>query len=466
MPSIDYYINDPVAPIKVKTTLPTNTPLKYTVGGYNGKTSTPLQLQSTNCYISIGNSIINRMKNISKVKKIKGWAATTNLSILPRAGQDFNAYYDRRFLKFFYQPIGKTVIYTVDSSDVVTHELGHALLDAMRPDFWSVQALEIWAFHESFADINAILTMMDYPEVLQAVIKETNGNLRKSNIITRLAEQLGLVAYGKGHLYLRDAVNSFKYQSPKNLPSDGPEDTLYAECHSFGKIFVGTWWDIVCGIYEQEIKQDQLTAITLAKNIAADYLYKAIAQSPLTSTYHHAIAKGMLLADQSNGNKYQEVLKKVFTNRNLLTTIKVLATTDVSKKEMLKKLKKNDVVTKRGKVTSITIKKNKTIKLLDFHSKKKLSALSMLGQTHLGDVKLEVPADHYYEFDADGQLQDLYIPNEEDTIEEALICTEMIASAGVGDGKMWKITRNKLVRKRFESIVPPTRGDVKVFARF
>ena len=41
---------------------------------------------------------------------------------------------------------------------MVAHEIGHGLLDAIRPDLWSAAFLEVGAFHESFGDCIAILS--------------------------------------------------------------------------------------------------------------------------------------------------------------------------------------------------------------------------------------------------------------------------------------------------------------------
>lgn len=449
MPNIDYILNDPVAPIKLKVPVPGATILKYTVAGYvpNPKPGT-FQVTAANCNVSVGNTINSRVKAIAKARKLERWAATDSLAVNPRAGQDLNAYYDRRSLKFFYYPTGpNSMIYTADSSDIVTHELGHALLDTLRPDFWDVQALEIWAFHEAFADINALLAIMEYPAALEAAINETNKDIRKSNIITRLAEQVGAAIYGKRHLYLRDAVNNFKYQNPKSLPEDAPDEQLCAECHSFGRVFLGAWYEMVCGIYEQELKTSQpVAAFATAKNTAADYLYKAIVQSPLVPTYHYAIAKGMLLADQANGSKYRAPIVAALQNRNLLPEVKALACS-VSKKELVKSLKEEDVVTKRGKVTAVVVKNKRTIKLSDFNPPKALSALAAVEGVNLADVKLEVPADVYYEFDETGKVQDHVAPDDDETVAEAHRCVKMIAAAAdIGKTKMWRVARKKLCR--------------------
>lgn len=452
MPNVEYLLNDPVAPFTLQVPLPaTPEDLKIAVTSYADppvKAGT-VQAQALNAYITVAQTINSRQKAISRSRpKLSSWAATSKLIVAPRAGKDLNAYYDRRGLKFFYYPIGNSIIYLVDSTDVVAHELGHALLDAMRPDFWSVQALEIWSFHEAFADITAILAMMEYPVVLEAAIKETNKDLRKSNCISRLAEQVGNVLFGRRHLYLRDAVNTFKYQNPTTLPAEGPDEQLQSERHSFGRVFLGAWWEFMVGIYEQECKRlAPKDALVIAKNVAADYMYKAIVQSPLTAKYHYAIARGMLVADKANEDKYAPILNAVLKNRNLMPPeIKTLA--NLKKKDL--DLGENDLVVKRGKTTAVVVKGKKVIKLMDHHPAKAIKALA-LDEYNLAEVKLEVPFDTYYEFDEKGILQHQFVPEEDEVIEVARLCAMSIANQeNVGKNKMWKISRNKLVRSFVE----------------
>ena len=453
MPNVDYLLNDSYSPLQVSVPIPSSpTDFKILVDGYTGKPGAfeTLQQQAMNTFITVASSIGNNKKVIAKSgRSVDRWAAVSTLRVVPRAGKDLNAYYDRMALRYFYYPVGKVMLYLVDSTDVVAHELGHATLDAMRPDFWSVQSLEIWSFHEAFADINALMTMLAYPAALENALKEVNNDIRKSNIITRLAEQLGAVLYGKRHLYLRDAVNTFKYVDPSSLPEEAPDDQLCAECHSFGRVFLGTWWEIVAGIYEQEKKQSTpIDALTAAKNVAHEYLYKAIVQSPLVSDYHHAIARGMMVVDRANGGKYQDILRKAFVNRNMMPPeIKMMS--DIRKKD-LKIDKEKDLVVKRGKTTTVVLKGKKTIRLLDHHSVKRLSALDV-GAGNLGDIKLEVPFDTYYEFDENGALQHQMLPDENTIVEEARRCSTMIAHAdNLGKKKMWKISRKKLVRSFIE----------------
>ena len=78
------------------------------------------------------------------------WQPGRTLRVTLDAGVDLNAYYDRRGLSFFHDTVGRTTVYSGESPDVVCHELGHAVLDALRPELWDAMSVEVAAFHESF----------------------------------------------------------------------------------------------------------------------------------------------------------------------------------------------------------------------------------------------------------------------------------------------------------------------------
>lgn len=80
-----------------------------------------------------------------------------SLKIYPYAGEMKNAFYDRtnQCLKFYYfydQNTQKTV-YTCQSADIVAHEAGHAILDALRPGYFESQDPQTGGLHEAFGDL-------------------------------------------------------------------------------------------------------------------------------------------------------------------------------------------------------------------------------------------------------------------------------------------------------------------------
>ena len=191
MPDINYIYNDPTTPELIG---PVDFPPKpnvmdFRVDGFRGATSTLYtpEHQAACCYYTIINAINMATRYLNR--PLTNWSTVPQLVIQPRAGQQLNAFYDRFGIKMFYalDPIEKKMIYTSDSADVFRHEIGHAILDAIRPDLFNMQSMEIWAYHESFGDQNAIMNILQYDIVLDYVLKETNGDIRKNNCVSKIA---------------------------------------------------------------------------------------------------------------------------------------------------------------------------------------------------------------------------------------------------------------------------------------
>jgi hypothetical protein len=51
-------------------------------------------------------------------------------------GIDLNAFYDRQGLKFFHGSAAGRTVFSGESPDVVCHELGHAVLDSLKPQLF------------------------------------------------------------------------------------------------------------------------------------------------------------------------------------------------------------------------------------------------------------------------------------------------------------------------------------------
>eukprot|EP01105_Mastigella_eilhardi_P010018 TRINITY_DN2345_c0_g1_i2.p1 TRINITY_DN2345_c0_g1~~TRINITY_DN2345_c0_g1_i2.p1 ORF type:complete len:338 (+),score=71.77 TRINITY_DN2345_c0_g1_i2:101-1114(+) len=82
------------------------------------------------------------------------WDSPSSMAVYHRAGVDENAYYSRedKAMKFFYYKVDNKTFYTCQSFDVVGHETGHAVLDALHPDWLLSDLAQTGALHESFAD--------------------------------------------------------------------------------------------------------------------------------------------------------------------------------------------------------------------------------------------------------------------------------------------------------------------------
>lgn len=332
--TVKYMFNDPTTPeLYLPITIPTPmaTMPDFTVVGWKGvlpNSPTAAELQAIQVYVTIVRAL-NMVQTLRKDGFLKKWAGTSNLVAIPRAGQQLNAYYDRVSLRFFYGTSNNKIVYAAESVDVVAHELGHAILDSLRPDLWNGATLEVFAFHEAFGDIIAISTLLSSQDVRKYVLAETTGDLMKPNIASRIAEEMGNAIYrlsgGKSAniSYLRSSINPFKYVTPEQLPEKAGEDILAREPHSFSRLFTGAWYDCVVALYklnlEANISQD--LAILYAIRDMLLVLMEAVVSAPFNVRFFSSVAITMInITKQKNDPKLTEIITKVMTDRQILTS--------------------------------------------------------------------------------------------------------------------------------------------------
>lgn len=442
-----YTVNDPSTPdLVIDSEMPKIGFLKYAVKDMTPVPFSTNEKRAVNCHISIGNCIENVQRHLKS--PIKNWSATPILQVYPAAGVDLNAFYDRRSLRFYYYNFKGKNVYFADSSDIVTHELGHAMLDAMRPDFWSVQALEIWSFHEAFSDIVAMFNLMSYDVALNKMLAETKGDLLASNSVSRLAEEVGIlirnVTRDPAYLpnALRDpAVELFKYEDPSKLPAEAPNNRLAAECHSFGRVFSNAWYQIFAKMfkYHVSIGNHPMSAIRTARDFSFAILAQAIPGSARVVNYYASIAKSMIVVAKSKNPEYARIMNQVFLEWNILNEAEVKTLSGPSWKDIVSNLKKNDMVIKNSKVTSVVIKNETALKASE------LPIVSSLSFKE--DFEIEIPSDYYYEFDEKGRLVFEIKPSDEEIKSSAAICLGSIAKS-IGKNGYWDVENGRLKRQK------------------
>jgi hypothetical protein len=388
-------------------------------------------------------------------KKITRWCAVSTLNLYPRAGKDINAFYDRSSLKFFYFPdnVARKTIYACDSRSVVSHEFGHAFLDILRPDLWSAQAAEIWSFHEAFGDITALITALQYDQLVTLALQETGGDLKKSNCLTQLAAEMGIGLYrltkgSDGQLpnCLRDMSQKFLYVQPETLPKEGRDDQLINECHSFGRVFSGMFYHLFVAVTEQNKKSgmDNKTAIRSACDTLTRYLLSAVALAPATPRFYRSVCQEMLVADKKAGNKYQQVLSTTFADFKIVKAeIKMLS--EVPLEALLANLTDPYEIEEAEGRKTVRVHGTKTIKLSD---KLKFGALN---HNPLYDVDVELAAQSAYYFDERGILEAEEESVAIDAINSAIDCINNIHNKNLADGSdkaLFEVVDGKLVRKQ------------------
>jgi hypothetical protein len=267
-------------------------------------------------------------------RPLEGWQAGALISVHPRvdyrdfpgASDGFNAFYDRKSLQFFFDVHPETgePVYTCESCDISCHEAGHAVLDALHPEFWDLPFAEVAAFHEAFADCSSMLVTLGDLSVRERMIAETGGDLRRSNLVSRLAEQMGgalFDAYGPGvcgENALRDAVNDFVYVPPETLPGSGPCTMLTREAHSFARVFAGAFYDLLVAICEQRDGGVTVGNLDMARHEAGTLLAQGVLMATGSARLYRNVAEAMRKADALRGALYGEQIEEVFGRRGLI----------------------------------------------------------------------------------------------------------------------------------------------------
>ena len=243
------------------------------------------------------------------------------LPLMQDAGKDLNAFYDRASFSFFHETVGAETFFSGASTDVVSHEVGHGLLDSMRPDFFEVNFLEVGAFHEAFGDCMAILTALGDTETRQRLLAVA-PNLRARDFVESTAEQLsraiGLAIPGHNAAEPRHALNTFKFQIPSTLPDNGGPGALINEVHSFGMIFTGCFWNLIANLFNASATQDE-AALLAAVKLAGKILIEGARGAVVRPRFLQSIGRAMVLADQNiNGGANRQHINDAFARHDIL----------------------------------------------------------------------------------------------------------------------------------------------------
>jgi hypothetical protein len=268
------------------------------------------------------------------------WQVGALLPVNLDDGIDLNAFYSRGDfgeapgLHFFHDTVGQQTFFSSESPDVCCHEMGHAVLDSIRPQLFDAQTIEAAAFHESFGDMSAILSALQVPSFRQQVLVETGGTLNRSSRLSRLAEQLG-AAIRILHPdqvdpdCLRNACNTFFYRDPQTLPPIAPANVLSSEPHSFSRLFTAAFLDSLAGIFKLQGAAPTADNLATAAQHAAQILVNAVLTAPVVPDYYSQVAAHMVAASKTApfDGRYQNALKSAFVRRGVLS---LQATTTIS----------------------------------------------------------------------------------------------------------------------------------------
>lgn len=171
-----------------------------------------------------------------------------------------NAYYTRfvgedgftyRLMVMGYYYAGKKWHYTAQHPDIVWHEAGHALLDAIRPDLFS-DSVKAGAFHEAWGDTNSFFTILSFGQLREQVLADTKGDLHNPNFIAHMAER-----FGSSVLYANNGL--------RDLDDNKKVSDVEYQVHDLSRVLSGAIYDINVKAYEDLVRVYGQPADSLGK---------------------------------------------------------------------------------------------------------------------------------------------------------------------------------------------------------
>ena len=277
-------------------------------------------------------AIIERALNMLESKYLLArpipWASQLGrLIVLPHAGYDENAFYDRDTgaLHFFYcEGTDGKPVFTCLSHDIVAHELGHAVLDGLKPYYNEVSSPETAGFHEYFGDALAMISSLSDREIAKIVTEGAPERLQARTVVSAIASEFGAAVRGiPSEQYLRGA---WKLRSMKQLRG------TYEE-HDWSEVLTGAFYGLLRYVYRKHLqdlkpkgarratRHDTIQALFRAANQTANIMFRAIDYCPPVDLRYDEYARAVFAADRVAYpiDKYEvrSELERIFGQRGI-----------------------------------------------------------------------------------------------------------------------------------------------------
>ncbi len=183
------------------------------------------------------------------------------LRLVPRAFNDANAYYDREagavlfgwdtakeFAQGRSQPGGN--VFLCLSRDIIAHEVTHAMLDGLRPNFLRPTHADVSGLHEGISDLVAIFLHFTQHDIVAMAIESTQGS-PYGDQLSSIGHQFGFDLID-GRNPLRTAVHATALDG-QPLPAElryRPE----MEEHDLGSVLVSAVFEAYRRVFERQTR--------------------------------------------------------------------------------------------------------------------------------------------------------------------------------------------------------------------
>jgi hypothetical protein len=241
--------------------------------------------------------------------------AGNRLIVVPHAGYGENAFYDRtsKSLQFYYFDREGQRSYTCLSTDIVHHELTHAVLDGVRPHLIESASVETAAFHEFLGDLVAILMALRNNTFRGKLAADTQGNLSEAEHLSSIAEEFGRKV--RNRPYLRTARNTLTMADVAASKS----------AHHRSQVLTGAMFDILLALSRHYIDLRGRTApqafwdvIQRMQRMALQPLDLLPPVDVTFRDYALATLRAEQLANPTDPYGYRAIMLDVFVARGIL----------------------------------------------------------------------------------------------------------------------------------------------------
>jgi hypothetical protein len=189
-------------------------------------------------------------------------------------------------------------VYTCLSHDIVAHELGHAVLDGLKPYYNEVTSAETAGFHEYIGDAIALTAALNHSSIAVEVAGHGDGDLSAATIIQNIAAEFGQglqPEYGSlADAYLRNAANDTTMSDLAGV----------SEEHDLSCVPTGVYYDLLRRIYEhimQDKDRDQsklrVAALMSAATVTRRMMLRALDYCPPVDLQFEDYAEAVVRAD-------------------------------------------------------------------------------------------------------------------------------------------------------------------------
>ena len=224
-----------------------------------------------------------------------GWGFDGNrLILLPHAGSMANAFYseETQSLQFFSFLDEEGGLY--DTSlvhDIVAHETGHAVLDAVRDRYTEGNNPDTAAIHEAIGDLTAVLAALSHDVVRAGLLAEAPDDLHRANVVANIAEEFE-AAGPRGRLSPLRSLTTPDQPPDPNRRSEEPHDRSLQLSRAV--------WDGLARVHASNRARGDAPepALELARRAVQRMLLRALDYLPPADATFEDFARAMIAADR------------------------------------------------------------------------------------------------------------------------------------------------------------------------